>query len=76
MVRTIKETQTMNVTGKIMRYAALLIAVIILTGCVTVGPDYVKPDVKAPEKWKNLPVGGDHRGGRFKGFSRVLVGEP
>jgi multidrug efflux system outer membrane protein len=51
MARSIKETETMNVTGKIIRYAALFITAIVLTGCVTVGPDYVKPDVKAPGNW-------------------------
>jgi len=51
MTGTIKETETMNVRGKIMRYAALFITAIILTGCVTVGPDYVKPDVTAPGNW-------------------------
>jgi len=41
----------MNVKDRIFRYAALLVTGIVLAGCATVGPDYVKPDVKAPDKW-------------------------
>ncbi len=41
----------MNVKNRIFRYAAVFAVAIILTGCATVGPDYVKPDIKAPDKW-------------------------
>jgi len=57
-MKTIKERQAMDVTTKIMRYAALLVTAVILTGCVTVGPDYVKPDVKAPQGWNTPEAAG------------------
>lgn len=54
MTRRVEETQTMKVQEKIMKYAALIVIAVMLAGCATVGPDYVKPDIKAPEKW-NAP---------------------
>jgi NodT family efflux transporter outer membrane factor (OMF) lipoprotein len=39
----------------LIKYGAIFGAVLIFAGCVTVGPDYVKPDIKAPEAW-NAPT--------------------
>lgn len=35
----------------VIKYGAIFAAVLIFAGCATVGPDYVKPDIKAPEVW-------------------------
>lgn len=35
----------------IIKYGAVFVAMLLIAGCMTVGPDYVKPDVKAPEAW-------------------------
>ena len=32
-------------------FPSLSLALLLCTGCMTVGPDYVRPDTKAPEKW-------------------------
>ena len=36
---------------KMVGYAAVAVAGFMLAGCATVGPDYVKPDIKAPQTW-------------------------
>lgn len=36
-------------------FPALLVA--LLAGCAAVGPDYVRPDVAVPEKWRNAGEG-------------------
>lgn len=33
--------------------AAVLPAVVIYTGCASVGPDYVRPEIRMPEKWSS-----------------------
>jgi multidrug efflux system outer membrane protein len=33
------------------RYISVLMIVLVLSGCATVGPDYVHPDVSIPDKW-------------------------
>lgn len=38
-------------TKNIMQCGTVLIAMLIFAGCATVGPDYVKPDIKAPPAW-------------------------
>jgi NodT family efflux transporter outer membrane factor (OMF) lipoprotein len=35
-----------------------MVASLILSGCVTVGPDYVLPETRVPEKWHNELKGG------------------
>lgn len=35
----------------IYRYVMIMIAAVMLAGCVTVGPDYVAPELKAPGQW-------------------------
>ncbi|MCE5255546.1 MAG: efflux transporter outer membrane subunit [Spirochaetaceae bacterium] len=49
---------TMNVKERILRYAAILIAIVMLAGCATVGPDYVAPEIKAPDKWNTAAPAG------------------
>ena len=36
-------------------FPSLYLAFLVSTGCMTVGPDYVRPDTQAPEKW-NAPL--------------------
>jgi len=40
------------------RFEALLVAILMLTGCAAVGPDYVPPDVPVPDAWHNAAVEG------------------
>ena len=35
----------------IIKYGMTLVAMFVFAGCASVGPDYVKPDIKAPEAW-------------------------
>ncbi|MBP1748130.1 MAG: transporter [Deltaproteobacteria bacterium] len=35
----------------IIKYGTHLAVMLVLAGCATVGPDYVKPDIKAPQTW-------------------------
>lgn len=37
---------------KTLRRAAGMLLVLLLTGCAAVGPDYVPPEVEAPQEWK------------------------
>ena len=34
----------------------VLILIIFISGCVTVGPNYVRPDIEVSKAWKNQPV--------------------
>ncbi len=40
----------MNIKNTI-KYGAVLITMFVLAGCASVGPDYIKPDTKAPAVW-------------------------
>ncbi|MEJ5301632.1 MAG: efflux transporter outer membrane subunit [Thermodesulforhabdaceae bacterium] len=40
--------------GKFARFAIVSLTTVIIVGCVSVGPDYIKPEVPLPEKWRNL----------------------
>ena len=37
----------------ISKYGTVLAAMLVFAGCATVGPDYVKPDIKAPHTWNS-----------------------
>lgn len=39
-------------------WISCMFATLILSGCITVGPDYVLPETKVPEKWHNELKGG------------------
>jgi NodT family efflux transporter outer membrane factor (OMF) lipoprotein len=39
--------------GSRMLAAALCSVLLLFTGCMTVGPDYVRPDIIVPEKWSS-----------------------
>lgn len=43
---------TMDKIKGIYRYVMIVITAVMLAGCVTVGPDYVAPELKAPGQWK------------------------
>ncbi|OPY77587.1 MAG: Antibiotic efflux pump outer membrane protein ArpC precursor [Syntrophorhabdus sp. PtaU1.Bin153] len=40
------------------KYTSILIAIIMLAGCATVGPDYVAPEIKTPSQWNTSAPGG------------------
>ena len=41
------------------RWMALAVLPLVLAGCISVGPDYEKPDVPVPEAWRNAPEAGE-----------------
>lgn len=45
-------------TGGIFLLISCMFATLILSGCVTVGPDYVLPETKIPGEWHNELKGG------------------
>ena len=45
------------------KYGAVFVAMLLFAGCVTVGPDYVKPDIKAPETWNSRTSQGETQPG-------------
>jgi len=45
-------------TGGIFLWISCIFVTLILSGCVTVGPDYVLPETRVPEKWHNELKGG------------------
>ncbi len=42
----------------VIKYAVVFVAVLMFAGCATVGPDYVKPDIKAPGAWNTRTAQG------------------
>ncbi len=50
----------MNI-GNIIKCGTMLAAMITFAGCATVGPDYVNPDIKAPQTWNSLASEGAPR---------------
>ncbi|MHB8110947.1 MAG: efflux transporter outer membrane subunit [Syntrophorhabdaceae bacterium] len=43
----------MNTKKYIAKYTGVGLAILMLAGCATVGPDYVKPDIQAPGAWNS-----------------------
>jgi len=57
MMYQLKNLKRANTRG-IFLFGACIIATLILSGCVTVGPDYFLPKARIPEKWHNELKGG------------------
>jgi NodT family efflux transporter outer membrane factor (OMF) lipoprotein len=41
------------------RFLAMLTGILLITGCATVGPDYVPPQMQLPDQWHSLSVGNE-----------------
>jgi len=46
-------------SGGIFLFISCMFTSLILSGCITVGPDYVLPETRLPEKWHNELKGGE-----------------